>query len=146
MTASAAPRTASTRSAGVGRTALLLLAATVVASVANLLVAAAAILAGADPAFPALGAVAVIPSTLIGILIGYVGWRLAVRIFPHSATALRIIVPIAVVLSWTPDLILLATGFIPGATLTGVIGLMIMHPVLAAVGVPVYARLAPARA
>jgi len=39
--------------------------------------------------------------------------------------------------------VLMATGFIPGTTVTGVVALMLMHLVVAGVTVPVSQRLAP---
>jgi hypothetical protein len=49
------------------------------------------------------------------------------------------------VLSCVPDAVLLATGYLPGATPGAVIALMLMHPVVAGAAVLVGQRIAPAR-
>lgn len=66
-----------------------------------------------------------LPLTLLGIMIGTVGWSLIAR---FAARILRVIVPIALVVSWVPDMLL----FQSGATVANVIGLMLMHVVVAA--------------
>ncbi|MTD53082.1 DUF6069 family protein [Amycolatopsis pithecellobii] len=64
-----------------------------------------------------------LPLTLIGIVLGAVGWTLLARYAPR---ALRVVVPVALVLTWIPDVLLLNTGATPG----NVIGLMAMHVVV----------------
>jgi mannitol-specific phosphotransferase system IIBC component len=49
------------------------------------------------------------------------------------------------VVTFIPDVVLLATGFLPGATPGAVIALMLMHPVVAGAAVLVGQRIAPAR-
>jgi hypothetical protein len=56
---------------------------------------------------------------------------------------LRVLVPVLLVLSFLPDVVLLVTGFIPGTTVTGAVALMLMHLTVAGVAVPVAQRLAP---
>ncbi|WP_242497820.1 hypothetical protein [Microbacterium protaetiae] len=51
---------------------------------------------------------------------------------------LTLLVPIVAVLSFAPDVVLLATGFVPGTTTIAVVALMIMHIVTIAVAVPCY--------
>ncbi|MBP2352496.1 hypothetical protein JOF29_003579 [Kribbella aluminosa] len=72
--------------------------------------------------------------TLIGTAAGYLGWTAVSR---RSAAALKVVVPVVLVLSMIPDL-LLATKFIPATSGTGVAGLMLMHVVVTAVAVPAY--------
>ena len=48
-------------------------------------------------------------------------------------------------LSLVPDVLLLATGFIPGTTVAGVVGLMVMHPIVAAAAVITGRMIAPPR-
>lgn len=139
-TASARPSTASLRT-----TALTLLAAIVVAVAATWTVSVAAIAAGAEPGYPPLQPAVFGTFAALGVLIGYAGWRLVRRLVPRPAAVLRMLVPVAVVLSLVPDLVLLLTGFIPGTTVPGVVGLMVMHPIVAGVVVPVAQRLAPVR-
>jgi hypothetical protein len=55
------------------------------------------------------------------------------------------LVPVLAVLSFVPDAILLATGFIPGASLTAILALATMHVVVVAVAVPLCLRLAPVK-
>jgi hypothetical protein len=68
--------------------------------------------------------VAYLPLTVIGFLIAVVGWTMIARRAPK---ALRVVVPVALVLTWIPDLLLLTAG----ATAANVVGLMLMHTVVA---------------
>jgi len=65
-----------------------------------------------------------VPATLVGILAAAAGWALIARRAPR---ALRVIVPSALVLSWIPDILLVAAG----ATAANIIGLMLMHTAVA---------------
>ncbi|MFC0112222.1 DUF6069 family protein [Kibdelosporangium aridum] len=62
--------------------------------------------------------------TLIGIVLGAVGWTVVSRYAPR---ALRVVVPVVLVLTWIPDVLLLNSG----ATAGNVVGLMLMHVVVA---------------
>ena len=53
------------------------------------------------------------------------------------------LVPVLTVLSLVPDVLLGATGFIPGATVTGSVALGLMHLTVVGVAVPVLARALP---
>lgn len=66
-----------------------------------------------------------LPATVIGLLLGTVGWFVLARRAPK---ALRVVVPAVLVLTWVPDLLLLTAG----ATAANVIGLMLMHLVVTA--------------
>jgi hypothetical protein len=144
-TAASSGRTGTARAAvRPGRAALILVAAVVVAIAANAIIAAAAVAAGAG-AFPALGFVAFGPATLVGVGIATAGWALVRRVAAHPARLLRVLVPVLTVLSFTPDVILLVTGFIPGATVTAVVALMLMHLVVVSVSVGALSRALPAR-
>ena len=122
--------------------ALTLAVAAVVAVVANSIVALAGLAAGANSAFAPLMLAVYGPFTILGIVAGYVGWRV-VRRSSRALLLLRVLVPVLLVLSFVPDAVSLLLGFIPGTTVTGFVALMIMHPIVVAVGVPVYQRLAP---
>src|SRR3954468_10846800 len=98
------------------RVALLLLAGIVVASAANAIVAAAALAAGSTPGFPPLMPAMLIAFTTLGVAGGYVGWRVVRRLVSNSRRLLTWLVPVALVLSWIPDLVLMFTGFIPGSS------------------------------
>lgn len=130
--------------AAVGRRRLIVLTAAAVAAVVlNYLVALGAVALGADESFRPLAAPVFIPFTLIGLAAGFAGWTTVVRRSARPAAVLRVLVPVVLVLSMIPDLLLLATKFIPDTSGTGVAGLMFMHVVVAAVGVPAYRLAGP---
>lgn len=128
-----------------GRTVVLVLLAVVVAAVATTLAAVGAAALGADPAFPPLQPPAYLSFAILGTLVAIGGWVLVVRRVRRSARALAILVPVLLALSLVPDVILLLTGFIPGTTVAGVVGLMAMHPIVAAVAVVTGRMIAPPR-
>ena len=134
---------ASARTVSVPRTALLLLAAVAAAGLANTVIALAAVAAGAPSSYGPLTAPAYLTFTVVGVLVGYLGWRIVRRSAARPARVLRVLVPVVLVLSWVPDALLAALQFIPGTTLTGALALGLMHAVVAAVAVPVYLRIAP---
>lgn len=135
--------TLSADTATVPRTAVLLVAAVAVAGLANSVIAFSAIAAGASSSYAPLMPPVYLAFTVLGVLAGYVGWRLIRARTANPARVLRVLVPVALVLSWVPDVILAIVQFIPGTTLTGAVGLALMHAVVVAVAVPVYARIAP---
>ena len=65
-----------------------------------------------------------LPATVVGILVGALGWTLIARRAPKALAA---VVPAVLALTWIPDLLLLTTG----ATIANVVGLMLMHLVIA---------------
>jgi hypothetical protein len=81
--------------------------------------------------------------TIIGALAGAAGWRLIVNRSARSGAVLRALVPTVLVLSLVPDVALLITGAMPGTTVTGVVSLMVMHVVTAAIAVTAYRRTMP---
>ena len=117
-----------------GRTLALVALAAVASAVATSLVALATLALGADPTFAPLQPPAFLTFAIAGTLAALAGWVLVVRFVPRSARLLRVLVPVLLAVSLIPDVALLLTGFIPGATVPGVIGLMLMHPIVAAVG------------
>jgi len=139
MTSHALPVT----TASVPRTAVLLTAAIVVAGAANSVIALAAVAAGASSGYAPLMPPVYLGFTILGVLAGYTGWRIVRGLTPQPARVLRVLVPVALVLSWVPDVILALVQFIPETTLTGALALALMHAVVIAVAVPVYARIAP---
>ena len=60
-------------------------------------------------------------------------------------TLLRVLVPVATLLSLVAPAVLAVVRFIPGTTLTGAVALMLMHLVVVGVAVPVLARALPVR-
>ncbi|MDT7741577.1 MAG: hypothetical protein QOE59_655 [Actinomycetota bacterium] len=65
-----------------------------------------------------------LPATLVGVVVGAVGWALVRRSAPG---ALRVVVPTVLAVTWIPDLLLLSMG----ATAANVVGLMLMHTAVA---------------
>ncbi|NUR94325.1 MAG: hypothetical protein HOV67_03600 [Kribbellaceae bacterium] len=122
----------------VGRRTAVLFAAAVLAAGLNYLVARGAVALGADAAFAPLTPQVFGPLTLIGTAAGYAGWTTVVRRSARPVAVLRVLVPVVLLLSMLPDLLLMATKFIPSTSATGVAGLMLMHVVVTAVAVPAY--------
>ena len=137
MTAISSTRT--TRS-----TTLVLAAGVVVAIAANAIVAVSAIAAGASASYSPLMLPVYGAFTLAGVLVSYLGWRAIAHRARHPRALLSWLVPVVLVASFIPDVLVLVTGAIPGTTLTGAVALMIMHVVVAAIAVPVSAKLTPA--
>ena len=134
------------RSAPRARIVALLVLATVAASAAvTSAIALVAHATGAGEGFAPLQPQIYLTFAVVGTLAALGGWAHIVRIVARSARLLRVLVPVLVVLSLVPDVMLLVTGFIPGSTPAGVIALMLMHPVVAASAVLTGQRIAPAR-
>lgn len=127
------------------RAVLILVAATAVAIAANAVVAAVAVAAGAPAAYGPLTFPAYGLFTALGMVGGWVGWTLVTRRARDPRRMLRILVPVVTILSFVPDVLLLALGFIPGTTTGAVVALMVMHLVVVAVAVPAYALASRAR-
>ena len=99
---------------------------------------------GANDDFEPLTPGPVVMWTVLGALVGAVGWRLVVTRSAHSAAVLRTLVPTVLVLSFIPDVALLVTDSVPGQTTTGVVALMVMHVVTTVIAVSAYRRAMPA--
>lgn len=127
-----APRT------GVLRTTLLLASAVILAVLLNVLVATVAVAAGAPAGYGPLAFPDYAGFTVVGVLVGWVGWRVVRRRARNPRRVLSVLVPVVAVLSFVPDVLLLAFGFIPGTTAPAVIALMAMHVVTIGVAVPAY--------
>ncbi|MEV7043708.1 DUF6069 family protein [Amycolatopsis sp. NPDC051061] len=115
-----------------------LAAAAVAAMVVNALVALIAKAIDTHGTDMGLMPAAYLSLTLIGVVVGALGWLLILRFRP---SALRIVVPVALVITWIPDLLLLGQG----ATAGNVVGLMLMHVVVTAAVVSALYRTLPAR-
>jgi uncharacterized protein DUF6069 len=82
--------------------------------------------------------------TVVGALVGAVGWHLIATRARHATRLLGWLVPTLLVLSLIPDLMLLADKSAqPGTTTAGVIALMLMHFGVAAAAVPAYRKFIP---
>ncbi|HEX4056726.1 MAG TPA: DUF6069 family protein [Galbitalea sp.] len=125
------------------RVVLTIAAAAIVAVAANTVVSTAAQAFGASSSFTPLSVALYGPFTAAGLVAGYVGWLVVRRRAGRPITVLRVLVPVLLLLSFVPDTVNAVVHFIPGSSLTAIFGLMIMHVIVVAVGVPVYQRLAP---
>ena len=83
--------------------------------------------------------------TVVGAVIGAVGWHLIVARSRNASGVLRVLVPTVVVLSLIPDVMLLVDESQPGTTTAGVVALMLMHVGTAVAAVPAYRRFIPPR-
>lgn len=119
--------------------ALSVLVTTVVAGVLNTAISFAAQAMGADPAtFMGLQPVTYLVFTLIGALAGAIGWQVVRRRAANPAAVLRWLVPVVVVVSLIPDVLVgMSMGWIGG------IALGLMHLAVVAVAVPAYRRFLP---
>ena len=82
--------------------------------------------------------------TVLGAIIGAIGWHLIATRARHATRLLGWLVPTVLVLSLIPDLMLLADKTVqPGTTTAGVIALMLMHFGIAAAAVPAYRKFIP---
>jgi hypothetical protein len=115
--------------------------AAVVAVAANVAIGAlGAVVAG--PAPTGLGFPEPVVASIFGVLIGAAGWAFLRRFTSSPAAVLRVVVPVAVALSWIPNLLLLGDG----VTVVNVVTLMAMHVVVAVALVPVLLRVLPVAA
>lgn len=79
------------------------------------------------------------PLTVLGVLIGTAGWAVIRRNSSRPRPVLRTVVPLVVLVSFVPDLLLLFRN----VSAVNVAGLLGMHIAIAAITVPVLARLLP---
>lgn len=121
------------------RTAVILIAAVIVAVALNAAVAAVAIASGAPSTYGPLTFPAYALFTTLGVAAGWAGWVVVHGRSREPRRTLSVLVPVVTVLSFVPDVLLLALGFIPGTTTSAVIALMLMHLVVVAVAVPAFA-------
>ncbi|MEV6712847.1 DUF6069 family protein [Lentzea sp. NPDC051208] len=128
-----------------GRAAVagLLLAGIVVASIANALIAFAARAAGASSEFQPLQPGAFITFTVLGLLVGAAGWAVIRRRATDPRAVLSWLVPVVLVVSFVPDLLMFVSDYTPHADTAGIIGLLVMHVAVAAVAVATYLRALP---
>ena len=140
MADSSFPARSSALAPTAGEVVIGLLGSAVVSIAVNALVVLVAgmfIPAGAERTGLALGEYA--PATVIGILLGTLGWYLVRRLASAPRRVLRVLVPAVVVLSWIPDLGILAAG----ASVVNSLALIVMHTVVAVATVPVLSRVLP---
>ncbi|MFF9204046.1 DUF6069 family protein [Streptomyces sp. NPDC014986] len=130
---------------GPGRAAVAgwLIAGIVAASIANAVIALIARAAGASEDFQPLQPGAYVFFTVIGVLVGAVGWAVIRRRSTDPRALLSWLVPTVVVVSLVPDLMMFFSDFQPHADAAGIIGLMVMHVAVAAAAVFAYQRALP---
>ncbi|MBK3577883.1 hypothetical protein JHN63_29610 [Streptomyces sp. MBT65] len=114
------------------------LAAIVVASAADAVLALLARAAGAPDDFQPLNASSYIFLTAVGVIAGAVGWAIMRRVSKDPAALVRWLVPTVVVVSFVPDFLLYGDG---GAT--GVGALLLMHVAVATAAVFAYRKVMP---
>ena len=78
--------------------------------------------------------------SIVGAVVGALGWSLIQRRAQDPARLLRVLVPAVLVLSLVPDVAIWVQGSMTGINSTGVLALMAMHVATAAVLVPVFQR------
>jgi hypothetical protein len=120
-----------------------ILAAAVGAVVVNALIAVVAHALGASDDFPPLQFGAYAFLTVAGVLIAATGWAAIRRWAKRPAAMLRWLVPAVLVVSFVPDLALLASDAQPGTSVLAVVALILMHIAVAAVAVPVFRAVLP---
>lgn len=120
------------------RAAMILIAATALAIAVNAVVAFIALAAGVSPTFGGLTAPAYGSMTIVGMVAGWIGWRLIATRARNPRKALSVAVPTVLILSFVPDILLATLHFMPGATPPAVLALAVMHVVVVAVAVPAY--------
>jgi len=81
--------------------------------------------------------------TVLGAIVGAIGWHLVVARSRNASGVLRVLVPTVLVLSFIPDVMLLVTESQPGTTTAGVVALMLMHVGVAAAALPAFRRFIP---
>lgn len=127
-----------------GQVVLGVVAAIVLASIGNAAVSFVAQALGADPqAVEGLKPQGYVVLTAVGVVIAAFAWASIRKRAKDPARTLGNLVPIVVVLSFLVDV---PVFFLPGATIVGVVALMVMHVVVAAVAVPIFRRVLPVRA
>ncbi|SFQ98829.1 hypothetical protein SAMN04488564_101716 [Lentzea waywayandensis] len=124
-----------------GKVVLGVVATIVVASIGNAVVSYLAQALGADPnAVEGLKPQGYVVLTALGVIIAAIAWATIRKRAKDPARTLGKLVPIVVVVSFLADV---PVFFLPGASVVGVLALMVMHVVVAAVSVPIFRRVLP---
>jgi hypothetical protein len=113
--------------------AAVLIATVALAIALNAIIAAVALAAGATPGFAPLSFPVYALCTAVPLVVGWFLWRAVARRVRRPSRTMPLLALAVLVVSYVPDGVLLATGFIPGTTVAGVIALMAMHVVVIAV-------------
>ncbi|WP_128376287.1 DUF6069 family protein [Streptomyces cavernae] len=114
------------------------LAAVVLSSLVNAVLAVAALAAGAPDDFQPLKPSSYIFLTALGLAGGAVGWAVVRQVSARPAALVRWLAPTLVVVSFIPDFLLFEAG---GAA--GVIALLAMHVAVGVIAVATYRKVMP---
>ncbi|KUN58007.1 hypothetical protein AQJ46_44235 [Streptomyces canus] len=120
-----------------------LIGTAVVAVAVNAVVAAIAHAAGASDDFEALQLPAYAVLTVFGVLAAAAAWAIIRARSADPARLLRTLVPVVLIVSLIPDIMVGVSDSRPGTSWGAVIALMVMHVVVAVIAVPAYRRLLP---
>jgi hypothetical protein len=143
MTEIAAPTRMASSRPFIASFGLAVVSAAVVASVLCLGVAAVAHAAGASPQMLALTPTVFVPFIVIGVLGGAIGWSIIRAKARDPRRVLNVLVPVVLLVSFVPDILVGVSRALPGTTWTAVIGLMVMHVVVAACAVAAFRKFLP---
>jgi hypothetical protein len=122
------------------RVAGALLAAAVAAILVNVLVATVAMLIGTGGTAVGLSFAQFGPASVVGVLLGTAGWVLVRRFARRPRAVLRVLVPVAVLLTFGADVAVWVTG---AASPVNAVALMLMHVVVASATVLALGRVLP---
>ncbi|MFF4258800.1 DUF6069 family protein [Streptomyces sp. NPDC001663] len=113
-------------------------AAIVLSSLVNAVIAVLAQAAGAPDDFRPLKPGSYIFLTAVGVAAGAAGWAAVRKLSGKPEGLIRWLVPVVVIVSFVPDFFLYGDG---GAT--GVVALLVMHVAVAAIAVTAYRKVMP---
>ena len=120
-----------------------LVAAAVLATALDAVIAAIAHAAGASHDFSPLKLPTFAALTVIGIFAGAAGWAIVRRRSAGPRRLLSRLVPAVLLVSFVPDVLVGASGKMAGTSWGAVAALMAMHLVVAAVAIATYLRVLP---
>ncbi|MGW4207720.1 DUF6069 family protein [Lentzea sp. NPDC004789] len=124
-----------------GKVVLGVAAAVALACAGNAVVSLLAQALGADPnAVEGLQPKGYVVLTAVGVVIAAFAWASIRKRAKNPARTLGKLVPVVVAVSFLADV---PVFFLPGASAVGVVALMVMHVVVAAVAVPIFRRVLP---
>ncbi|MFJ9627348.1 DUF6069 family protein [Streptomyces sp. NPDC101175] len=113
-------------------------AAIVLSTLVNAVIAVVAHAAGAPDGFQPLKPGSYIFLTTVGVLAGTAGWAVVRKLSDDPAAVIRWLAPVVVAVSFIPDFFLFGDG---GAT--GVAALLVMHVCVAVIAVTAYRKVMP---